>query len=478
MATGEGRVLEPSCGKAPPLRTQRGEIVGEKVVCGRFFRFICTVTFALFNRSACVGSIEIHNMKTISIFKGAALAACTLWALTACKDDEEQIVAVPLEKPAIALAAEKQPNPIVLEFAWSAVEHAGGYEYRLDDAQGKTLASGSVSATTLELPASNLIPVQSGTTYNFAVRAVSADEQHYSASDFADKSVVTAPSDFKLSISNVTYRTADMFCETADEQMKFYLTYISLERYAEYGDDETLFEEYEKGYAKAAGPGMGVPWYMFMEGMAKSGASYGFHTGALTPDTDYYMYAYGIKANVEAFDIDLITEIEKIPFRTLPWQATIDCTFGIKLGTLTADNMTFTVEPSKEGVTYYFGVVPVALVESEYKNDMDALTRNILYQMEAIAKVNWDDPGVLLEGTKTINFGPDQIAGFNSGAAYYALAFGVDTQGLQTTVLSKITFDVPVIGPEPAAAARKNRMPEPPLLGADRALAGRSLLIF
>lgn len=400
-----------------------------------------------------------------------------LWALTACKDDEETIVAVPLEKPAITLAAEKDPNPIVLEFAWSTVEHADGYEYRLDDAQGKSLASGSVAGTTLELPASNLIPVQSGSTYKFAVRAVSADEQRYSASDFTEKSVATATSDFKLSISNVTYRTADMYCEAADEQMKYYLTYISLERYAEYGDDETLFEEYEKGYAKAAGGGMGVPWYMFMEGMAKSGASYGFHTGALTPDTEYYMYAYGIKANVEAFDIDLITQIEKIPFRTLPWQATVDCTFEIKPVTITAEHMTFTVEPSKQDVTYYFGVVPVALVEQEYKNDMDDLTRNILYQMEAIGKVHWDDPGVLLEGTKTISFGPDQIAGLDSGAAYYALAFGVDTQGLQTTVLSKITFDAPVLV-TPAAAARRNRMPEPPLLSADRGLAGHALLIF
>lgn len=424
------------------------------------------------------GFYSNRKMKTLAILKGAALAAFTLWALTACKDDQETIVAVPLEKPAITLAAEKDPNPIVLEFAWSTVEHADGYEYRLDDAQGKSLASGSVAGTTLELPASNLIPVQSGTTYNFAVRAVSADEQHYSASDFTEKSVATAPSDFKLSISNVTYRTADMYCEPADEQMKFYLTYISLERYAEYGDDETLFEEYEKGYAKTAGPAMGVPWYMFMEGMASTGASYGFHTGALEPDTDYYMYAYGIKANVEAFDIDLITEIEKIPFRTLPWQATIDCTFEIKPGTLTADNMTFTVEPSKQDVTYYFGVVPVALVEQEYKNDMDDLTRNILYQMEALVGVHWDDPGVLLEGTNTVRFGPDQIAGLHSNEAYYALAFGVDTQGLQTTVLSKVTFTTPVIEAQSAAAASKNRMPEPPLLSADRTLAGRSLLVF
>ncbi len=346
-----------------------------------------------------------------------------------------------LDAPSVTLAAEKSANPIVLEFAWSAVENAGSYEYKLEGG-GALVTEGATGGTALEIAAAGDVAVTAGTEYVFSVRALPADAERYAASDWGAASVATEASAFRLSVENVTYRTADMMCLPADPMMKYGLSQITLARYNEYPDDETFYEQYEKGYYRMVGQQLGAPWYMVMESMMTTG-DYGYHTGALAPETDYLLYAYGIKAMVEEFDIALVTPILKVPFRTPAWEATEDCRFDIDVAEVSAQRIAIDVTPEKNGVAYYFGVVPCSVAEQNYGGDMAALTRDILYQQEAINKVDWTNTDLLHTGTLTFTFGADEIAGMQSGEKYFALAFGVDARGLQTTELSQAVFDVP-----------------------------------
>lgn len=425
-------------------------------------------------------------MKSLHFFRCAALTACALWTFASCNNDDPidvpppDPIATPLEKPTITAAAEKGSNPIVLEFAWSAVENAAGYEYLLrtiGDAQ-KEVASGTADATTLEIAASNLAPIASDTQYEFSVRALPADAKTHSASEYAAAKVTTSTSAFRLSVSNVTYRSADMFCEPADEEMKYFLTQLERVKYDQYESDEQLYEEYEKGYFKAAAQGVGAPWYMFMEATSVHG-TYGYHTGILAPETDYLLYAYGIKANVEKFDIELVTPIVKMPFRTPAWKATVDCSFGIEPKSMTQTHISFQVEPSVNNVTYTFGMIPVATVKKDYDNDLNAVARMMLYQSEALGGVHWDDPDALLQGNLLISYGPDELSGVQWGEPYYALAFGVDTEGLQTTEITAYEFVAPAEEAQPAdRRVRELSAPRPPLRNADRAERFDPMLIF
>lgn len=381
-------------------------------------------------------------MKKTHFLKTAAFCAAALPVLASCKDDApDALPAQALDAPSVTLAAEKSANPIVLEFAWSAVENAGSYEYRLEGG-GAPVAEGAADGTALEIAASGDVGVMSGTEYVFSVRAVPADAERYAASDWGAASVTTEAAAFRLSVAGVTYRTADMMCLPADPMMKYGLSQITLARYNEYPDDETFYEEYEKGYFKVVAQQLGAPWYMVMESMMTTG-DYGYHTGALAPETDYLLYAYGVEAVVEEFDMALVTPVLKVPFRTPAWEATEDCRFDIDVTEASARRIAIEVTPEKDGVTYYFGIVPCSVAEQNYGGDMAALTRNILYQQEAINKVDWADTDLLHTGALTFTLGPEEIAGLYAGEKYFALAFGVDARGLQTTELSQAVFDAP-----------------------------------
>lgn len=397
-------------------------------------------------------------MKKMLLLKTTVLCAGVLLSAAACGDDPGDFPPpVTLATPAVTRAAEKSANPFVLEFAWSEVENASGYEYKLQAGTetGATLVvSGTIQAAEIEIAASGSITILPETSYTFSVRALSGDATRFLDSGYDSQTVGTSPSDFRLTISDLTYRSADMLCVPADPKMRYFFAQIILERYQEYPNDNDFFENFEKDYYKVVAQQMGAPWYMYMESKATKGES-GYYTGALIPETDYFIYAYGIKAMVEEFDIAMITPIVKLPFRTPAWKATIDCTFDITPIEVSSSRIALDVEPAKKDVSYYFALIPASSAEQEYDNDMAAVTRNILYLQDAINKVNWADTDLLLTGDITFSLDAGQVATLDPGVKYLALAFGVDKRGLQTTELSMIEFYTP------AASASSVRRSQP-----------------
>lgn len=286
-----------------------------------------------------------------------------------------------------------------------------------------------------------------GNTYTIAV--VAFNRGLYSEVKSFSKAL---PAPFTLSTSDLTYRTGTMSATPTDPTMKYHLSVLERSRFDSYADDNAVFEEYEKGYFKAA---YGKRWYMGMEAAAKVGnASYSYRM--LKPETEYVLYAYGIEAMVAEKDIAMVTPMIKKIFRTPAWKPTDDCTFSFEVVSNTTELLDIKVTPSKDDVRYFFNVAEVGQLVDNYGSDLDGFTRDFLSSVEVqLGEDIWASGSLLRQGVSNFSMSGEELQQkITPGGRYMIFAFAVDDKGYQTTATktSAFTAAYEAITPTPVTA--------------------------
>ena len=174
---------------------------------------------------------------------------------------------------------------------------------------------------------------------------------------------------------------------------------------------------------------------MLDESVLSSGKdSYTYPYGDLSPDTEYYAYAFGVTA-----DGEITSDLFVVPFKTLYVNlGPSDNTFNIAVSNITATGATVSVTPSNSDY-YYFDVVPKAEVDewdSKFNFAIDFVFR-LRNTCEAMGR---HFVSILSSGAATKSF--DRW--LEPNIEYYVIAFGVTPLcGINTSEITVVEFRTP-----------------------------------
>lgn len=150
----------------------------------------------------------------------------------------------------------------------------------------------------------------------------------------------------------------------------------------------------------------------------------------LTPDTDYYLYAYGINVSGE-----LTTGLVKQPVHTPGY---LDVDFNLNVIDITSTTATLTAKPDNQSIHYYLGFITKAEFENEFNGDQEYVVNNAL----ASIRMAIGNDGSLLGEMASVRKGDGslQLGRLTPDMEYYAIAFGIDESVSASTTLAKIPF--------------------------------------
>lgn len=152
-----------------------------------------------------------------------------------------------------------------------------------------------------------------------------------------------------ISIDSLGVRAVKVSVRPSDPIYMTYVTWVDSKQYIDglgsdydiFMDDLALIQQYASSY----GLTMTETMWMFL----KQGNWDGIYDN-LTPDSEYYCYAYGVTDSLE-----YLTVVCKKDFRTLAIQK-VDCTFDLSVDA-GHDSATLTVTPSDANVAYMAGLI-------------------------------------------------------------------------------------------------------------------------
>ena len=155
---------------------------------------------------------------------------------------------------------------------------------------------------------------------------------------------------------------------------------------------------------------------MIDESVLSSGKdSYTYPYGDLSPDTEYYAYAFGVTATGE-----ITSDLFVVPFKTLYVNlGPSDNTFNVAVYNITATGATVSVTPSNSDF-YYFDVLPKSNVE-EFGSKMD-------FAIDYIFKLKNTCEAMGISFKSILSSGPESKSydkWLEPNIEYYAFAFGV-----------------------------------------------------
>ncbi len=163
--------------------------------------------------------------------------------------------------------------------------------------------------------------------------------------------------------------------------------------------------------------------------------------GELLPGTAYYALAFGIDRSVSA-----CTVLTKVPFETLPFAATDDCTFQVDVPSVNSALMSIHVVPSKASTRYYATIKAAA----EVKGLTPGEVADAQIAFENGFGMNWAGDKQIFSGEQTLHSRRDIGAThIKPQTDYTVYVFGVDEKGARTTDVA--TVDVATTAVQPSS---------------------------
>ncbi len=142
---------------------------------------------------------------------------------------------------------------------------------------------------------------------------------------------------------------------------------------------------------------------------------------SLSPETDYYAYAYGLEPN--GF---VTTELYAEPFRTKAPERR-ECTFEITVEQITATGATVTVIPSDKELTYLGQYITDEQIAQGGGGDLETYYANYFRAMADMAGVPVSE--VVAQDVITGDLVGVRLTDLTEGETYNVLAVGVDAYG-------------------------------------------------
>lgn len=153
---------------------------------------------------------------------------------------------------------------------------------------------------------------------------------------------------------------------------------------------------------------------------------------SLTPETDYYAYAYGLEP-----DGFVTTELYAEPFRTGAPERR-ECTFEILIEGVTAHEATVSVIPSDKELTYLGQYITDEQIEQGGDGDLETYYANYFRAMADMAGVPVSE--VVVQEVSTGDLIGAHLTDLTEGETYNVFAVGVDAYGNFITEVALVRF--------------------------------------
>lgn len=394
------------------------------------------------------------SCKTLFCLCAALLTICS------CDSGSEK-EPIPTKLPGVEFiqSEEVSDSPLTLAFSWMPVDYADNYKYSLyefvEDYSSQTGTDGSEKLVTEGITeicgkmftASDNLQLYSGTKYILKVVAMSATGGP-EASDPSEANVVTGSGPFTMTISNLTYRSAEFKVVPSDNSMLYQCATIDLAKYDSYSSDREFIETYDFGYYKHIVDvwSIPMPWYEYMKSQSEKKTKT-YSSRSLSPNSEYIFYAYRTDYTGDDKDPISVSGFTKKIFTTPDWAPVSSCTFnvGIKSQTLVEGgsevNVTVNVKPSDQNERYSVFFIPAGSFDASRPfNTVSNLIRN--YELLG-GITSWDTSGYSWKGEKDLgsaSLAMSDQAHVAQGAEYYVAVFGISDSGCITTEISATRF--------------------------------------
>ncbi len=150
----------------------------------------------------------------------------------------------------------------------------------------------------------------------------------------------------------------------------------------------------------------------------------------LKPDTDYYVYAYGINTKGE-----FTTGLFKQLVHTNPY---LDIAFNLEAADITSTTASIKTAPDNTDTYYYLGFIAASEFNDQFGGDEEYVVNNAL----AGVRMAIGNDGSRLDEVATVKKGNgiQRLAGLIPDMEYYAIAFGIDENVSACTGLVKKMF--------------------------------------
>lgn len=388
----------------------------------------------------------------------AAALAAALFATVSCKKVEEQDGGQ-LKCPEFVQVEEVLDSPLTLAFSWSPVENADSYSYVLyemkedptssdtDAGIPEKLASGVTGITGVIFTSDERIQLYSGTRYRINVTA-NSNKGIFSQSETAVAEISTGAGPFKMSITNLTYRSADFTVIPSDNSMLYQCATISLDKYERYDSDRQFIEQYDFEYYKHIKEvwSIPMPWYEYMKSCSEKKTKK-YSSRNLSPESKYIFYAYRTDYTGNDSDPVKTSGFTKKIFTTPQWAPVSDGRFDVSIEKQTIPeggnevDVEVLVRPSNENERYL--VLFLSKDAVDFSRPFNTAS-SIVHNLELLCGItDWDTSGLTFAGTSSVS--SKSIAVSDQGhispdTDSAVLVFGLDNIGCITTDISVTEF--------------------------------------
>ena len=225
---------------------------------------------------------------------------------------------------------------------------------------------------------------------------------------------------FSFEVDNIKETSLEFSIFPADKEM----TYIGMLNEKSYIDQFATDEEYfadDMSFFKESALNLDIPIEDYLAMILKTGDVTGEYVNMLTPETDYYIYAYGMNT-----DCMWLTEMYKTEARTKAMQMN-GMTFDIACKPY-KNTVEMTVIPSDPGQTYLFSIYPQSEVSKDgiaekYQEYLDTMMKIYIQQFGITPEEFIEDAAYT--GNQTYLF-KDLL----DNTPYYAFAVSVASFGI------------------------------------------------
>lgn len=169
------------------------------------------------------------------------------------------------------------------------------------------------------------------------------------------------PDDFTFEVTELTQGSFGLNIQPEDAAQTYYFNLVTKEDFGQYETGEAL-QQADLLYFTELAASVGLPLDQFLQEALLKGPQSKVYE-ALTPETAYVFYCYGISAAGEA-----LTEVNSYEFST-PAVEFMNVNFAISATDITDTSFTLNIQPDNDQCYYYYDAMPASTYEEYCAND-------------------------------------------------------------------------------------------------------------
>lgn len=258
-----------------------------------------------------------------------------------------------------------------------------------------------------------------------------------SCSDNEEQPPVTPPTsdfeNFDLAIDATTKNSVEFTITPHDSEMTYIAMIVEKSYYDSFESDEHYINDDLEWFEEIAST-TAVNLDVYLRSILKQGTVNASEKG-LTPDTEYYLYAYGLTDQC-----DVLTAPDKIAFKTAGFDLK-DEGFAVEVSDITYNSVKVKVTPENKAAYYFVNVFSEERYQ-EFGGDENAFFEQLLfvrdYYLNRGASIEQILANLTSVGNHELLF--DDL---DAGTKYYAYALGVDSDFYANTAPEVVTFSTP-----------------------------------